>query len=298
MKSATGVSLALLALGTTLACARATTTPNLQSEETGIRALDRQVEQAVAARDAAAVAAFYATDAQLLPPNAPMVTGQAGIRSSWEEFFRMPNLSLTFSPTRIDVSSMGDMAADVGTYQMSFDGPGGRVNDTGKYHVVWRKAGAEWKIASEAWNTDQPMPEPHTVAVAPLPAEGDAMEILAAGGLKWSPLEVPGFKPGIQMTAIHGDPSKEGDYTLRLRFPDGYNFPSHWHPKGEHVTVIRGTFRLGMGAKEDAASLQTYGPGDFIYIPGKMPHFGGAKGVTEIQLHGIGPFEIKLSSEV
>jgi ribosomal protein L16 Arg81 hydroxylase len=52
-----------------------------------------------------------------------------------------------------------------------------------------------------------------------------------------------------------------------------------------------------MGEKENPAVLKTYAPGDFLYIPAKMPHFGGAKGVTEIQLHGIGPFEIMLATQ-
>lgn len=297
MRYPTAISSALLTAGFALACSQATTVPNTQAEESTIRGLDRQVEQAVAARDAAAVAAFYAADAQLLPPNAPMVTGQPAIQAAWAEFFKAPNLKLTFSPTRIDVSSMGDMAADVGPYQMSFDGPSGPVNETGKYHVVWRKTGAEWKIASESWNSDQPVPAPApVVTAAAVPGDGDEMGVIDADSLKWTALEVPGFKPGLQMTAIHGDPTKEGDYTIRLRFPAGYNFPSHWHPNGEHLTVIRGTFKLGMGTKEDPSLLQTYGPGDFLYIPKKMPHFGGATGVTVIQLHGMGPFEINLSS--
>ena len=295
MRFSTGLSLALLAAGPTLACSQATTVPNTQSEESAIRTLDRQIEQAVAARDAAAVAAFYAADARLMPPNSPMVTGQAGIQGAWDEYFKAGNLKLTFSPTAISVSSVGDMASDIGTYQASFDSPSGPVNETGKYHVVWRKAGGEWKIASESWNSDQPMPPP-AVAAAPAAVDGAEMGVIAAGGLKWTALEVPGFKPGLEMAAIHGDPSKDGDYTLRLRFPAGYSFPSHWHPNGEHVTVLRGSFKLGMGTKEDPSELKTYAPGDFLYIPAKMPHYGGASGVTEIQLHGIGPFEIKLSS--
>jgi len=62
----------------------------------------------------------------------------------------------------------------------------------------------------------------------------------------------------------------------------------------ENLTVLSGTFLLGMGEKTDDSKLVTYKPGAFLYIPGKMPHFGGAKGATVIQLHGEAPFKIEL----
>jgi hypothetical protein len=73
-------------------------------------------------------------------------------------------------------------------------------------------------------------------------------------------------------------------------------FPAHFHPMAENLTVMSGTFLLGMGAKADNAKLVTYAPGTFMSIPGKMPHFGGAKGATVIQLHGQAPFKIELAA--
>jgi quercetin dioxygenase-like cupin family protein len=73
-------------------------------------------------------------------------------------------------------------------------------------------------------------------------------------------------------------------------------FPGHWHPNAEHLTVLSGSFILGMGATVNAAAEKTYAPGDFLYIPAKQPHFGGVKGATVIQLHGIGPFTINLGA--
>ena len=136
-------------------------------------------------------------------------------------------------------------------------------------------------------------------AAAPAHAQADdtasTMGMTVATGIAWSPLEVKGFPPGAKRAVIHGDPANS-DYTMRLWFPDGYQFPVHWHPKAEHVTVLSGTFMLGMGSTADASAEKTYGPGDFLYIPAKNPHFGGAKGVTIIQLHGIGPFAINLGT--
>lgn len=127
-------------------------------------------------------------------------------------------------------------------------------------------------------------------------AEPATHSVVMSNAVAFQPFEIPGFASGVKLAVIHGDPNAEtGDYTVRLAFPDGYKFPAHWHPLAEHVTVLEGTFVLGMGDKIDATKLQSFPPGAFLYIPGKMAHFGGAKGATVIQLHGMAPFKIELS---
>jgi quercetin dioxygenase-like cupin family protein len=127
-------------------------------------------------------------------------------------------------------------------------------------------------------------------------AEAGDMATVSSTAVTWTDLVVQGFAPGAKMAVIHGDPSGTSDYAIRLQFPDGYEFPAHWHPNAEHVTVLSGVFRLGMGGTIDASAIKDYQAGDFLYIPGRMPHFGGARGETVIQLHGNGPFSINLGS--
>jgi quercetin dioxygenase-like cupin family protein len=122
----------------------------------------------------------------------------------------------------------------------------------------------------------------------------EMMAATAASSLKWGDISVPGFDPGLKIAVINGNPDATGPYTLRLNFPKGYRFPPHWHPNAENLTVISGTFQLAMGDKRDDAKLKSYGPGDFLYIPGTHPHFGGVQDATIIQLHGQGPFTINL----
>ncbi|HUP19964.1 MAG TPA: cupin domain-containing protein, partial [Gemmatimonadota bacterium] len=118
--------------------------------------------------------------------------------------------------------------------------------------------------------------------VAPGANEPGEHVFVAEGDIEYAPIDVPGFDPGMRIAAVHGDPAGTSDYIIRLAFPDGYRFPSHWHPKAEHVTVLEGTFLLAMDTGGEAAEPESYGPGDFLYIPGEHPHYGGAEGETVI----------------
>lgn len=129
-------------------------------------------------------------------------------------------------------------------------------------------------------------------------AQKPEMRAMTNAQIQWTDLVVPGFAPGTKMAAVSGDPAAaDQPYTLRLKFPDGYRFPAHYHPKTENVTVLSGSLLLAMGA-EESDKMSSYSAGDYLFIPPDMPHYGGAKGETVIQLHGIGPFEIKLVKPV
>jgi quercetin dioxygenase-like cupin family protein len=121
----------------------------------------------------------------------------------------------------------------------------------------------------------------------------EAMEpgITTPEEIKWLP-GPPSLPAGAHFTVLEGDPAKEGAFTMRVRLPDGYKIPPHTHPKVEHVTVISGTFNLGMGAKFDQAASRAMPTGTFGHWPAGMKHFAWAKGETVVQLHGIGPWSI------
>jgi len=127
--------------------------------------------------------------------------------------------------------------------------------------------------------------------------DATAATMIMADDLEFAPIEIPGFDSGMEIAGMFGDFTMEGPYALRLSFPDGYRFPAHFHPKDENLTVISGTFLLAMGDWVDESQLVSYGPGDFMNLPAEHPHYGGAKGFTVIQLHGVGPFEILLVDE-
>ena len=112
--------------------------------------------QLVKAKDAAAIAELYAEDGAVMPPNAPIGKGRAAIQQTWASMMRTPGFGLTFVPEQIVVSSSGDMALDRGTYSLTIAPNGTTQTDTGKYVVVWRKIGREWKVAADVFNSDLP----------------------------------------------------------------------------------------------------------------------------------------------
>lgn len=286
----------VLASGLTLiVSACATVAVNPATEEEAIRARSAAMNRAVTAKDADAVAAFHVPSATAMMPNTPVMTGVDAIREGWRGTVALPNLSLNWQPARITVARSGDIATELGGYTMSFDTPQGRVNDAGSYTTVWQKVNGEWLIASDIVTSSQPLPAPPPSAPAVI-AELSDMSTHPASAITWTDLVVPGFASGAKLAVIHGDPGSTGAYVIRLQFPDGYEFPAHWHPKGEHITVLSGVFRLGMGGTVNASAIREYQAGDFLYVPGRMPHFGGARGATVIQLHGIGPFAIELGA--
>ena len=91
-----------------------------------------------------------------MPPNEPIGKGHAAIQKTWASIMQTPGFDLIFAPEQIIVSSSGDMALDRGTYKLAFAANGTAKSDTGKYVVVWRKVGGEWKAAADIFNSDLP----------------------------------------------------------------------------------------------------------------------------------------------
>ena len=286
-----GIVLGVLMLG---ACAPATV--NQASDAQTIRNLGNDWQRAIAARDVDKIVALHAPDAISMSSNSPAAMGSTAIRASYAGLVNLPGLSLAWVPTRIDVVSP-TVANEYGTYTLAFDGPQGRVNDRGNYATVWHKIDGQWRVATDATVSATPFPSAPSAAQGGGSPDMPDLQVVPAGGITWTDFSSPGFAPGVKIAVLHGNPAGKGDYTLRLRFPAEYKFPVHWHPGGEHLTVLWGTFLLGMGNTEDWTTVRTHEPGDFLYVPARHSHFGGAgRSVTVIQLHGEGPFQLFLGS--
>lgn len=107
--------------------------------------------------------------------------------------------------------------------------------------------------------------------------------------LDWTDL---GLIPEVQIAILSGDPSSEGHYVLRLKFPPETRMPAHWHPKVEYATIISGSLNLGMGMEEHADSMKVFPAGSFLVVPPETSHYGRSQDEVIIELSGPGPYEV------
>ena len=105
--------------------------------------------------------------------------------------------------------------------------------------------------------------------------------------IKWT--APAAYNKGAQFAVVHGDPTKEGMYVVRLKVPAGFKIAAHTHPNDENVTVLSGSFNVGMGEKLDDTKGDTVKVGGFAHVPKGMTHYAWFTEDTVIQLHGMGP---------
>lgn len=119
-------------------------------------------------------------------------------------------------------------------------------------------------------------------------ASDSAHKIVHFSDLKWV-----GIMKGCELAPVSGDFNADGEaFVLRIRCGDGIKVPAHWHPTDENITVLKGTFLVGMGETFDESKLQTMNVGNFTTMPKEMRHFALSKGETIVQIHGTGPFKV------
>jgi quercetin dioxygenase-like cupin family protein len=111
---------------------------------------------------------------------------------------------------------------------------------------------------------------------------------IAVDDVKWSPAPAA-FPKGAQITVLSGDPSKEGPYVLRLKFPAGYKVAAHNHPNDENLTVVSGALRFGHGDKLDEQKGTLLKAGSYVMTPKGMNHYVVIGEDTVVQIHAIGP---------
>lgn len=140
-----------------------------QDAEQDIRGAHAKFLTAFNKKDAAGVAAVYAEDGILMPPNATLVVGRPAIQTFMGQMFS-PNISgLLLESTETTV--LGDYAYARGFYSML--GTDGSVVDRGKFVEIWKHNGSSWEIYRDIFNSDVPVGAP-APAPAPTPAPSAA----------------------------------------------------------------------------------------------------------------------------
>jgi uncharacterized protein (TIGR02246 family) len=133
-------------------CLSLATSAALAQDKATIEKLNNAWTAAFNKGDAQAVAAMYAEDAYVLPPGSDIVKGRAAIEAFWRQAAQqMGDAKLT----TLDVLPLGRNAArEIGTVTLKTKSqPPQEV--VGKYAVVWRKIGGQWKLATDIWNTSK-----------------------------------------------------------------------------------------------------------------------------------------------
>ena len=127
------------------------------SVDTAIRAVADMYVKATMAGDAKAVAALYTEDAMEMPPNQPPVKGRAAIQQYYEKQFAAAKMA-NFFLTHLETHAVGDRGYDVGTYRQTVGPAGGAgMDDTGKYVVILKRSGGNWRVAYAIYSSNRPM---------------------------------------------------------------------------------------------------------------------------------------------
>jgi quercetin dioxygenase-like cupin family protein len=101
-----------------------------------------------------------------------------------------------------------------------------------------------------------------------------------------------GLPSACQMARLEGDPTQQGPFTIRLRFPVGTRLLAHTHPRVERVTVLAGSLRIGEGRALRVPGARRLGAGSYYVTPPDVPHFMWADEDAILQVSGMGPWSI------
>lgn len=165
--SAPKLLLVLAACAALASCQKAVDTAGPAADEQAIRDLETRWNVMIVAKDAAGIANLYAADGTMLQPNAPIAEGTAAITQAWTTLLATPGLSLVITPVEVKAAASRDLVMDRGTYALALTDPTGPVTDKGKYVVVWKKVGTDWKVAADIFNSDLAAPAPAAAPAAP-----------------------------------------------------------------------------------------------------------------------------------
>jgi uncharacterized protein (TIGR02246 family) len=135
-----------------VACLMLLVGPAAAQSKATIQKFDDKWAEAFNKGDAAALAAMYTEDAYALPPGAEMMKGRSAIEAFWRQ--QMQQIG-DVKCTALDVKPLGRSAArEIGT--CSFKTKAQPHQDGAlKYAVVWEKAGSQWRLLQDIWNTNK-----------------------------------------------------------------------------------------------------------------------------------------------
>ena len=97
------------------------------------------------------IAECYALDGKILPPNENLAEGRKELEEKWT---MPPDMKvLNHKVTPVEIRIVKKYAYDYGYYEgVSQNAKGEKNSWKGKYVIVWKKVGKDWKIYLDIWN--------------------------------------------------------------------------------------------------------------------------------------------------
>ena len=103
-------------------------------------------------RNLTALDEIYTSDARILPPGAPMVSGREEIKKFWSDMIHSVKRSACVL-TSIDAMPAGDGVVEIGRATLTVEPPGQSAAQIEvKYVVYWRQEDGRWKWHVDIWN--------------------------------------------------------------------------------------------------------------------------------------------------
>lgn len=122
-----------------------------------IKAANQAMQAAVAKGDAAALAALYATDGEVMPVGMDPIKGTEALQKFWKGVVSGGIGGVTLKT--LELYPAAGTATEVGEYTLT-DKSGKTTLDKGRYVVVWKKVGESWKLYRDIFATSVPTPPP------------------------------------------------------------------------------------------------------------------------------------------
>ena len=123
-----------------------------------VKAADSAFASAASSGNIDGVAAVYAPDAKLLPPNEKIQAGQAAIRKFWGDFLDANRVDLKLSTDQVE--GRQDLAYVVGSFTLAGTpkNKGPAFKDEGKFvEVLKRQGDGSWKYVVDMYSSNLPM---------------------------------------------------------------------------------------------------------------------------------------------
>jgi predicted ester cyclase/mannose-6-phosphate isomerase-like protein (cupin superfamily) len=207
------------------------------------------------------------------PPPGMDVEGPEGVGEVFASFLEaFPDMSMTVKSITAERDQVSVLVEFNGTHQGSL----GDIPATGNpvsFDIFSLMRFENGKIAERRGMFEEMKLLIQLGVVSP-PGVAEPAEplFLPAGNLRWE--QIDDAPEGLLRVRLWGD-SSTGPYGEFIRFPAGFEAPSHYHSNDLKLIVISGAYTY----RPEGGSETRYGPGSFLMIPGGTEHRSG--GITD-----------------